>query len=359
MVDLSAAPWLLAPRSQLVALQARGAHGLLLHGPAGTGKWDLALAFAQYLLCDRRCGTSACGACAACRLLAAGNHPDLRVVVPDALAERRPGTAGAADAADTADLAAGGSGVKAKPSAEIKIDQVRLLDTLSGVSAHRGGKRAVVLGPAEALNLHAAHALLKGLEEPPPGLVFILVADKLDACLPTICSRCALVRVPVPGRAAALAWLHGQGLAQQDAAQRLIEAGGAPMGALRGATPGLEHEVRETLLRLLRCGADLDAADLAAQLPRTVQINAAALLMQRWGWDYFSFRLGGALRYYPAEHASFAQLAYHWSLERASAWLDELRDMRRSAEHPLNARLAVEVALLRYRQSVRSGGLVG
>ncbi len=72
---------------------------MLLHGPAGTGKWDCAMAFAADVLCESARGPGpACGNCASCRLIGAGNHPDLRVLVPDALAERRPG--GASDDED-------------------------------------------------------------------------------------------------------------------------------------------------------------------------------------------------------------------------------------------------------------------
>ena len=353
---VAGAAWLAEPRARLAALRARGAHGLLLHGPAGVGKWDLAMAFATDVLCERTAAAQveaynpACGVCHSCLLMAAGNHPDLRVVVPDALAERRPGNT--ADEAEAAPAGEGAAAPKTKPSREIKIDQVRDLAALSSITAHRGGARVVVLGPAEALNLPAANALLKGLEEPPAGMIFVLVADQIDRCLPTILSRCALVRVPVPARAVALEWLRTQaGVA--NAGQRLTEAGGAPLAVLRESEELLSVEVRDGLLALLRRGAALEPADVAAQVPRTLPIAGAVALFQRWGWDYFSYRMGGGLRYHPGDAASFEGLARHWRLPAAGGWLDRLRGLRGVADHPLNPRAAIEGALLDYIESIK------
>jgi DNA polymerase-3 subunit delta' len=362
MAEVARIAWLQAPREQLLALRARGAHAMLLHGPAGVGKWDLAMAYAGDLLCESPgAGGRACGQCASCRLYAAGNHPDLRVVVPDALAERR--LAAAAEAEEGAPAggepaaAAPGTGTKSKPSREIKIDAVRDLGSLFTLSAHRGGARVVVLGPAESLNLPAANALLKNLEEPPPGSVFLLVTDQIDRCLPTVLSRCALVRVPLPPQAQALAWLQAQGLAAAEAATRLAETAGAPLAVLRSDSEALEPELRAALLGLLRRGRQLNAADIAAEVPRSVPIAASVVLCQRWVWDYFAVCLGGAPRYHPNEAKAYANLAEHWSLPAAAAWSDQLRSLRALADHPLNPRAAVEGMMLDYLASVRPGAV--
>ena len=96
------------------------------------------------------------------------------------------------------------------------------------ISSHRGGRRVVLLLPAEALNASASNALLKMLEEPPPGTTFLAVSDQLDAVLPTILSRCVLLRAPNPSRAQSVAWLRSIGVERAEA--RLAEAGGAPVG---------------------------------------------------------------------------------------------------------------------------------
>ena len=350
MAAVAPIPWHGAPRATLRALRQRGSHALLLHGPAGTGKWELAMSFARDLLCERgSASVPACGNCPSCILVAAGNHPDLRVVVPDALAARRPGAA--LEREVETEASAEESSARSKPSREIKIDQVRELASLTAVSAHRGGCRVIVLAPAESLNLPAANALLKGLEEPPEATVFLLVSDQIDRCLPTIVSRCAHVRVVTPPRAMALQWLHSQGLGA-DAAQKLTEAGGAPLAALRTDEHALTPELHATLLHLLRRGPSLEPADVASDVPRTLPIGASVALFQRWGWDYFAFRMGCALRYHPGDAASFEVLSRHWSLSAASGWLDRLRDLKAVAEHPLNARAAIEGLLLEYIASI-------
>ena len=360
MVAVSEIPWLAPARSALAALAARGVHAMLLHGPSGTGKWNLALSFARDVLCEQaRPPAPACGHCHSCLLFAAGNHPDLRVTVPDALAHRRPAPSteeAEEGAVEGEEAGREGGRTKARPSREIRLVQVQELAALAGLSAHRGGTRVVVLGPAESLNDESANALLKGLEEPPPDSLFVLVSDQLDRCLPTIVSRCALVRVALPAQEAALAWLQAQGLASTMAATRLAAAGGAPLRALADDAAQSEGEVLATLLGLLRRGPTLTPAEVAAAVPRTVVIGSAVDLFQRWAWDYFSYRLGGTVRYHPDAVASFTALSRHWSSQAAGAWVDSLLSLKAVAEHPLNARSAVEGALLEYISSVSGPG---
>ena len=83
--------------------------------------------------------------------------------------------------------------------------------------------------PAEDMNEVAANALLKGLEEPPSGAIFILVSHRPARLLPTIRSRCVAFPVPLPARDVALKWLAGQNV--KDAERWLAYAGGAPLRA--------------------------------------------------------------------------------------------------------------------------------
>ena len=104
--------------------------------------------------------------------------------------------------------------------------------------------RVALVHPAEDMNPNAANALLKGLEEPPAGAMFILVSHRPAQLLPTIRSRCVALPVPIPPREAALQWLSGQGI--KDAERWLAYAGGAPLRALDYAAKA------ESLSRLLR-----------------------------------------------------------------------------------------------------------
>jgi DNA polymerase III subunit delta' len=349
---LKALPWHGAARSTIGQLLARQIHAVLLHGAAGIGKLDLALDFAEALLCEQRLpdGT-ACGRCPGCALTGAGNHPDLRVVRPDALTEPDLRSAFATDE-EAGDLRGGTSGgeSKTRASREIRIEQVRDLSEWVTLSTHRGGPRVIVIEPAESMNLPACNALLKVLEEPPPRTVFLLVCNRVDDTLPTLRSRCALVRVAPPAPTIAVAWLEQQGVVQPR--QRLIEAGGAPLLAANAERSGLAPELRGRLLALLRKGPQLRAAEVVATVPRDAPVAGSVALFQRWGWDFLAFSLTQTVRYHPDEIAAIRQLAASWKVTQASCWLTELRIARSFADHPLNAKLAIEGMLLSYVGSI-------
>jgi len=230
---------------------ARLPHALLIHGMRGVGKLALAERIAQLLLCESADeAAKPCGACPGCRWFLGGNHPDFRRLEPESLAQP------SGEPTDEEQIPSAGR--RAKPSIEIKIDQVRELADFLNVGSHRGRLRVALVHPAEDMNVHAANALLKGLEEPPAAAVFLLVSHRPASLLPTIRSRCVALPVPLPPREAALQWLAEQGV--KNAGRWLAYAGGAPLraqgyaadaDALEGVirAPGLVED-RENLERL-------------------------------------------------------------------------------------------------------------
>ena len=153
------------------------AHALLLRGVPGVGKGVFAQALAARLLCHQSDAEYACGHCKSCELIRAGTHPDLMVVEPESVG---------------------------KP---IKIDQVRRVNEFARKTAQQGGCRAIVMNPAEAMNVNAANALLKSLEEPGGGTFFLLISARSGDMLPTIRSRCQMSSFAMPEAALAKAWL--------------------------------------------------------------------------------------------------------------------------------------------------------
>ena len=141
-----------------------------------------------------------CGACASCRLVAARSHPDLLVLLPEALREslgwarRRTRASGDADKAG-----------KRKPSKEIRVEAVRAaIDFAPDARRRAAAARWSCVHPAERMNAVAANALLKTLEEPPGDARFVLCTRRARALLPTIRSRCqALALAAAADRAAA------------------------------------------------------------------------------------------------------------------------------------------------------------
>jgi len=331
-------PWHEAGWAELQQLRARLPHAILFHGPAGIGKAGFIEAFAQALLCENvRPDGHACGACASCGWFAQGNHPDYRRVRPEALEDEAP----AAEGED------GGDDKKAKTktaSKDIKIEQVRNLADFMNISTHRQGLRVVVLYPAEALNMPASNALLKTLEEPPPGTVFLLASNGLDRLLPTILSRCRKFALPLPAHAEALAWLQGQGV--QDADGWLREQGGAPLAALAQAEGGNRDELDTLLQVLAQPGAEaaLRAADKLSKAPLATLVS----WQQRWLYDVFSYKLSGTIRYYPRYRRELAALAGRVSTAGLMRAIKAANERRAVADHPLSPKLFVEDMLLDY-----------
>ncbi|MGO4330055.1 DNA polymerase III subunit delta' [Cupriavidus sp. 2TAF22] len=332
-------PWQTEDWQRLTGLRERLPHALLIHGQQGIGKRDLALHFAQGLLCDTpRADGQPCGSCAACHWFSQGNHPDFTVVRPEAME--------AAGEAETDD-----SGKKKAPSKVIRMEQVRALIDTVGIGTHRAGLRLVVVYPLDALQNEGANALLKTLEEPPPSTVFLLVTDRLDRVLPTILSRCRQFSVQRPTPAEALSWLRGQGVG--DAEAQLALAGGSPLTALHAAEAE-EQPLQRWLVAQLGGGAGFDVLGAAEHLQK-MPVPAVLGILQRWTYDLLSACLAAAQapRYFPREQAAVARCAQATDAHRLQAFLARLANHRRSENHPLAARLVMEAVFLEYRQLFR------
>ncbi|SFV13040.1 DNA polymerase III subunit delta' [Pseudoduganella namucuonensis] len=332
-------PWQASAWDQLQQLRARMPHAILFHGAAGTGKADFIEHFAKSLLCENAgAGGHACGACVSCNWFDQQNHPDYRRVRPEALEDEPAGEEGDGE----------GEGKKAAktkaPSKEIKIEQIRSLADFMNISTHRQGLRVVVLYPAEALNMPASNALLKTLEEPPPGTVFLLSSNSLDRLLPTILSRCRKFSLPMPGHDEALAWLKAQGVS--DADSWLREQGGAPLAALAQSEAGSREDM-DTLLQML-ANPGVEAALRAADKMQKVPLAALVSWLQRWLYDLFSYKLSGNIRYYPRYRKELASLAGKVHVSKLMAAIKAANERRAIADHPLSPKLFIEDMLLDY-----------
>lgn len=302
-------------------LRSQRAHALLLHGPQGIGQFELAMTIAQAWLCEAEPREARpCGHCGSCRLVAAHSHPDLLVLIPDALREALGWGGESEDAAP--DRAS-----KAKPSKDIKVDAVRAAVGFAQSTSARGRGKVVVLHPAERMNGIAGNALLKTLEEPPGDARFLLSCTAPDALLPTIRSRCQSVALTLPATDVATAWLAEQGVG--DAAVMLAATGGQPQQSLDWFREGVDAATWARLPDAVGQGAS--SAFAAWPLPRVV--NA----LQRLCHDAACVALGTAPRYFPATSIRAGADA-----AALSAWLQELNRVARHAEHPWNAGLMVE-----------------
>jgi DNA polymerase III subunit delta' len=299
-------------------LQSQNAHALLLRGPQGVGQFELALSLARAWLCEQPASNRlACGACASCHLVKVHAHPDLLVLLPEALQQ----TLGWTSAGDDE------SASKAKPSKEIKVDAVRGVVQFAQTTSARGRGKVVVLHPAERMNTISANTLLKTLEEPAGGARFLLSCAAPDALLPTLRSRCQSVVLGLPPTAQAVAWLTEHGVAQPQVL--LAAAGGQPQLALEWSQQGIDAALWARLPELVRQGES--AALTAWPLPRLVDA------MQKLCHDATCVAAGAEPRYFSSDKLSAGA-----NTKALMAWMRELNRIARHVEHPWNANLVLE-----------------
>ncbi|MFH0800791.1 MAG: DNA polymerase III subunit delta' [bacterium] len=155
---------------------------LLFTGPEGVGRKTAALWFAKALNCPSLSSEgSPCGHCLSCDKIARGIHPDVRPIEPmnDKLRRELQGKT---------DNEKQSSNIKS-----IKIDDIRHLQQEFFRKPLEGRRKVYIVTDAMKMHSEAASSFLKILEEPPPNVTFILVAESPSALLPTIVSRCQLV----------------------------------------------------------------------------------------------------------------------------------------------------------------------
>jgi DNA polymerase-3 subunit delta' len=328
-------PWQQNDWARLQDLRKRPPNGILLKGAKGIGKLDLAIRFGQSLLCQHPDESGfACGKCPSCHWFEQGSHPDYKLLQPDALS---------LEGEESEDVRpASGK----KPSKQISVDQIRGLADFISMSAHQGGRRVVVIHPAETMNANAANALLKNLEEPPQGLLFILVSHSPQQLLPTILSRCLPFALAAPDAASATRWLAQQGVKNPDEA--LAFSGFAPLHAVQ-LDEQLGSEEREKLLRAVRQPATLDVFALADALQKTEQALVVQWL-QQWSYDLSAMKLAGRLRYHPGEEAVIRKLVEPVESLNLARLQKHLQTAKREAQHTLNPKLFFESLLFAYRQ---------
>ncbi|MFZ6813328.1 DNA polymerase III subunit delta' [Undibacterium sp. Rencai35W] len=325
---------------QLNLLRQRMPHAVLLYGPEGIGKTVFAEHLAQSLLCESPTPDGhACGKCASCGWFGQYSHPDYRRVRPELLDEEDH-IASEADAPEPEKKAKASKA----PSKEIVINQIRALSDFMNISTHRQGRRVIVLYPAEALNIPAANALLKSLEEPNPNTVFILVSNSLDKLLPTILSRCHKFAMGMPDTAQALAWLKTQQLA--DAETWLAQQGGAPLSALQMAQSEDRAEFDDFLRQLCKPGVE-SSLKIAEKMQKLNVPNTVAWL-QRWLYDIFSCKQTGRIRYHPRYQKELAALATRVGTPALLQVIKNTNERQAIASHPLSAKLFIEDMLLDY-----------
>jgi DNA polymerase III subunit delta' len=312
-------PWLEEPLRR--ALRQQRSHALLVQAAEGVGALQFEVTLAQAWLCEAADDARPCGMCGSCRLVQSRTHPDLHVLLPEALRMAIHWGGGGDD--ETPDTGK----ANRRPSRQIRIDEVRAAIDWIVQTSSRGRAKVLVLHPAEAMNPQAANALLKTLEEPPGQARLLLGTTDAARLLPTLRSRCQRMRLGAPGVEAACTWLEQQGL--DDAAALLAAAGGAPLDAQALAALGLGGAAWLSLPRAVAQGR---AAPFAGwPVPRVVDT------LQKICHDAMVQAAGGTPRYFGPD-----ALPAGPDLAALVSWGRSLGRVARHDEHPWNDALLVE-----------------
>jgi DNA polymerase-3 subunit delta' len=327
----------------------RLSHAYLLTGPAHVGKATLATALAQAVNCIAVVASAEapamdfgepalapvtsvpCGACRACTRIAAGEHPDVQTLTVDAEAEKGPTTV-------------------------IGIERVRELIASAHLLPYEGRSRVYVIDPADRMQEAAANALLKVLEEPPPGVLLVLVTANPDGVLPTIRSRCqeiALRPLPEAEVAQVLEAEHGQSPEQAATLARLSRGciGWAITAAHDPSVPAGLHQRLERIAAVCEGGL-AERFAYAEELARRFQRDRAAgrdelALWTRWLRDVLLLQHGQEERIlHTAWAGTLRRLASGIAPAALTGWLRATERTLDALERNATPRLALEALML-------------
>ena len=315
-------PWHQSDWQQLAAHWRQLPHALLFSGRENTGKTAFARHLAATLLCEQATADrQPCGQCPSCHLFAQNTHPDFYELTPEIPEGETVG----------------------RKLLQIKIDAVRGLIEHIQLTSVRGGKRVVLIHPAESMNTQAANGLLKILEEPPADVAFLLVSHDRDRLLPTIKSRCRQMVLSAPDRQTALEYVRQQHPAHAE--ELLAFHSGAPLFDEDPSQTALRGE----LLQLLAAPRLLAVLDCAAAFDKQKQPLAVFLdWLQKWLLDIGLAQQNMPPLYYPASREQSAAVAGRTTpaaLFRLNGRLNELIPYGR---HTLSVKMQLEYLLTEY-----------
>ncbi|MGB9595501.1 MAG: DNA polymerase III subunit delta' [Candidatus Poribacteria bacterium] len=196
----------------------RIANAYIFAGPSNIGKEFVAVNFAKALNCKEFKG-DCCDKCVSCRRIDDGNHTDVRIIRPE--------------------------------GAKLKIDQIRFLKRQETYKAIEGEYKVYIIVDAEKMTPESANSILKTLEEPSDKTIFILLTQTYNSLLPTIRSRCQLIRFSlVPQKILQKGLMNYPGMTEVSAKWLTIHSQGKPGKALKMASENISENKDDMTLIL-------------------------------------------------------------------------------------------------------------
>lgn len=285
-------------------------HALLLAGETGCGNEGFLQSLAQSLLCLTPSTEGfACGHCRSCQVYKAQSHPDFMAI-----------------------------GLQDERQA-IVIEQIRELIYFLNLSRSYSPRRIVTLYPAERMNSNAANSLLKSLEEPSANTHLLLLSANPLSLLPTIRSRCQVLRLPLPSTAQALNFLQTQPLTQP-VEELLALAHGRPLAALELAKGDSLSKRQQWLMHVQQIlqgqGNIIEISAYWEKYDKNTLLD--------WQFDYLLNQL--KLPYQAATPLSGETLRPIINPSKIWRIYEDLLELKKRVNHPLNPRAFVEAQLM-------------
>ncbi|HSQ27709.1 MAG TPA: DNA polymerase III subunit delta' [Anaerolineales bacterium] len=298
-------------------------HAYLLTGPQGVGRRTLAIRFAQAINCNAsKIPGQPCGECRSCRLIEQQQHPDLMVIEAEEVGAR------------------------------LKIDQIREIQHTLSLSPYESNYRVAIFLRFDEANHQAMNALLKTLEEPPARVIILLTAANEELLLPTISSRCEILRLrPLPveqlGEGLQALW----GMSREKAEE---------LAHISGGRPGYAFELYENPELVKRRTAALDVLFRllpAARVERFAYVEkhyndneGIRFLTQIWLSVWRDVLIVAAGAKTPIQNIDRVQkieeLAHQCGFGRARTMVNSIDRTMSLLDKNVNKRLALEVMML-------------
>lgn len=312
-------------------------HAYLITGLEGMGKRTLARLLAQYWLCQAPEGEKRpCGVCRACQQVRDGTHADLVIIAP-------------------------GKPINPDVRPDMKsipVDEIRALIAITARHTFEGGRRVVLIEQADKMNPPAQNALLKTLEEPVPGTIFLLMTESPSLLLPTIVSRCRELKLHPWDDRTVLSVLEKHGVTGQRAQEALHVSGGSIGKALAVAGDEQYWQRRSEVMRdffalerrsdILRISSTWkDRKDDAEELLDDVEDMLRTLLLCHLGQ-----RSESAVTPYPAAWQRFSR---EGELSAMMRLLDAVAQARQMRANQVTWQAVVERLLLSLMEEKANG----
>lgn len=290
------------------------AHSYLFEGVPGCGRRKSALALIQAIFC-KEVGDDACGECPSCRKVASSSHADIHTIMP--LPEKR----------------------------DISIEQLREMQRTLSLRPYEAPRKACIIEPAERMSVNAANSLLKTLEEPPGDALIILLTENAGMLLPTIRSRCQLIRFAPLSPEHVLTLLERNGMDAGAATLLAPMSGGSMQQALELDNESLANRREAAISRLSqmninRISTVFDAAEaLSGNRDETLELLDLFISFYR---DAAHLSAGSSDIVNRTVRSAVEAIAARHPLPRTLELLEAICETRRAVQRNANPKLALD-----------------